>query len=98
GRPLAAFSANTYGVAVGGPVLIPKVYDGRNKTFWFASFEGAREGNGQDNILSVPTAKMRAGDFSEVAQAIYDPYSVAMVNGAPTRTPFAGNVVPANRK
>ena len=98
GRKLAAFSANTYGVAVGGPVLFPKLYDGRNKTFWFASFEGAREGNGQDNILSVPTAKMRTGDFSEVPQILYDPYSVAPVNGTPTRTPFAGNMVPANRQ
>ena len=98
GRKLAAFSANTYGVAVGGPVLFPKFYDGRNKTFWFASFEGAREGNGQDNILSVPTAKMRTGDFSEVPQILYDPYSVATVNGTPTRTPFAGNMVPANRQ
>lgn len=98
GRPLAAFSANTYGFALGGPVLFPKVYDGRNKTFWFTSFEGAREGNGQDNILSVPTAKMRTGDFSEVAQTIYDPFSVATVNGAPTRTPFAGNIIPATRQ
>jgi hypothetical protein len=98
GRKLAAFSANTYGFALGGPVWFPKLYDGRNKTFWFTSFEGAREGNGQDNALSVPTAKMRTGDFSEVPQALYDPYSVATVNGTPTRTPFAGNIIPANRQ
>lgn len=98
GRKLAAFGANTYGFALGGPVLLPKLYDGRNRTFWFTSFEGAREGNGQDNTLSVPTAKMRAGDFSEVPQAIYDPFSVAMVNGNPTRTPFAGNIIPQNRQ
>ncbi|MFN0107123.1 MAG: TonB-dependent receptor [Bryobacteraceae bacterium] len=98
GRKLAAFGANTYGFAVGGPVLIPKLVDGRNRTFWFTSFEGAREGNGQDNVLSVPTAKMRTGDFSEVAQVLYDPYSVATVNGTPTRTPFAGNLIPQNRQ
>lgn len=98
GRKLAAFSANTYGFALGGPVWLPKLYDGRNKTFWFTSFEGAREGNGQDNTLSVPTAKMRTGDFSEVPQLLYDPYSVATVNGTPTRTPFAGNIIPANRQ
>ncbi len=67
GRPLAAFGANTFGFTLGGPVWIPKLYNGRNRTFWFTSYEGAREGNGQDNILSVPTAKMRTGDFSEVA-------------------------------
>lgn len=98
GRPLAAFSANTYGFALGGPVFLSKAYDGRNKTFWFTSFEGAREGNGQDNTLSVPTTKMRAGDFSEVPQAIYDPFSVATVNGSPVRTPFAGNLIPTTRQ
>ncbi len=98
GRPLAAFSANTFGFAVGGPVFIPKLIDGRNKTFWFSSFEGAREGNGLDRTDAVPTAKMRTGDFSEVPAAIYDPYSVATVNGAPTRAPFPGNVIPQNRQ
>ena len=97
-RPLTAFGANTFGFTLGGPVFLPKVYDGRNRTFWFASYEGAREGNGIDNTLSVPTAKMRAGDFSEVAQAIYDPFSVAPVGGTPTRTPFAGNLIPASRQ
>jgi hypothetical protein len=98
GRPLAAFGANTFGFTLGGPVLLPKIYDGRNRTFWFTNYEGAREGNGIDNILSVPTPKMRTGDFSEVSQVLYDPFSVATVNGTPTRTPFAGNVVPANRQ
>jgi hypothetical protein len=96
GRKLAAFGANTYGFTLGGPVLIPGIYNGKNRTFWFTNFEGAREGNGQDNILTVPTARMRTGDFSEVAQAIYDPYSVAA--GGTTRMPFAGNVIPANRQ
>lgn len=98
GRKLPAFGANTYGFAVGGPVLLPKIYNGKNRTFWFTSFEGAREGNGIDNVLSVPTSKMRGGDFSEVAQAIYDPFSVATINGTPTRTPFPGNIVPAQRQ
>lgn len=97
-RPLAAFSANTFGFAVGGPVFLPKLYDGRNKTFWFTSFEGAREGNGLDRTDSVPTAKMRTGDFSEVAAAIYDPYSVTSASGTPTRTPFPGNMIPQNRQ
>ncbi len=98
GRTLPAFSANTFGVAVGGPVYFPKLFDGRNKTFWFASYEGAREGNGTSPTNTVPTAKMRQGDFSEVSSIIYDPYSVATVNGAPTRTPFAGNIIPPARQ
>lgn len=98
GRKLAAFGANTYGFALGGPVFLPKLYDGRNRSFWFMNFEGSKEGNGIDFIGSTPTAKMRAGDFSEAPQVIYDPFSVATVNGAPTRTPFAGNVIPQNRQ
>ena len=98
GRKLPAFGANTYGFSLGGPVVLPKLYDGRNKTFWFSNFEGAREGNGLDNILSVPTAKMRTGDFSEVSQTLYDPYSVSTVNGTPTRTPYAGNQIPKTRQ
>ena len=98
GRSLAAFGANTYGFTLGGPVYIPKVFDGRNRTFWFTSYEGAKEGNGIDNVLTVPTAKMRTGDFSEVSQALYDPFSVSSASGTPTRTPFAGNIIPANRQ
>ncbi len=98
GRPLAAFGANTFGFSLGGPIWLPKLFDGRNRTFWFTSYEGAREGNGIDNILSVPTVKMRSGDFSEVAQAIYDPFSTSSINGTPTRTPFAGNQIPQTRQ
>jgi len=98
GRALPAFSANTFGVETGGPVYIPKLIDGRNRTFWFASYEGAREGNGVSPTNSVPTAKMRTGDFSEVPNIIYDPFSLAMVNGAPMRTPFPGQIVPTNRQ
>lgn len=98
GRKLAAFGANTYGFGVGGPVLIPKLYNGKNRTFFFASYEGAKEGNAIDFTGSSPTAKMRAGDFSEVSAAIYDPLSVTAIGGVPTRTPFAGNLIPANRQ
>ena len=99
GRKLAAFGANTFGFGVGGPVLIPKLYNGKNRTFFFASYEGAKEGNAIDFTGSSPTAKMRAGDFSEVSAAIYDPLSVTTAGGGvPTRTPFAGNLIPANRQ
>ena len=98
GRKLAAFGANTYGFALGGPLFLPKLYNGRNRSFWFMNFEGSKEGNGIDFLGSTPTAKMRAGDFSEAPQVIYDPFSVANFEGAPTRTPFAGNVIPQNRQ
>jgi hypothetical protein len=93
-QKLAAFAANTFGVSAGGPIYLPKLYHGRNRTFFFANYEGVREGNGLNNTSSVPTAKMRAGDFSEVSSPIYDPFSVQSVSGVPSRTPFPGNVIP----
>ncbi len=58
---------NDYGFTVGGPVYIPKVYDGREKTFFFFNWEQFREkGTDSTTTSTVPTLKMRQGDFSEV--------------------------------
>ncbi len=96
GQKLVPYAANLFGATVGGPVMIPKLYDGRNRTFFFFSYEGAREGNGNGPSLSVPTLKMRTGDFSQFTGGIYNPFSVHTVNGAPIRDPFPGNIIPAN--
>ena len=96
GQKLVPYNANLYGATVGGPIMIPKLYDGRNRTFFFFSYEGSREGNGQGPSISVPTAKMRTGDFSQYNGAIYNPFSVHTVNGVSTRDPFPGNIIPAN--
>ncbi|MCC6588727.1 MAG: TonB-dependent receptor [Bryobacterales bacterium] len=96
GQKLAAFGANTFGASAGAPIMIPKLFNGRNHSFFYTNFEGSREGNAIDSTLSVPTAKMRQGDFSEVPTAIYNPFSVRTVNGAPTRDPFPGNIIPAS--
>ena len=75
----APFRYNQYGGTIGGPVILPKVYNGRNKTFVFFNYEGWQNRRYQSNILSVPTAAMRAGDFSDLRDAtgkqiqIYDP-------------------------
>jgi hypothetical protein len=98
GQPLAAFASNNWGAAAGGPVYIPRLYKGRNRTFWFGSYEASREGNGAAHTSSVPTAKMRAGDFSEVAGQIYDPFSVRLINGVPTRDPFPNKMIPLSRQ
>jgi hypothetical protein len=61
------FQENIYGGAVGGPVWIPKVYDGRNKTFFFFNYEGYRfRQAGTPQFGSVPTEAMRNGDFTNV--------------------------------
>jgi len=98
GRPLAKYGSNTFGAAAGGPVWFPKLYNGKNRTFWFANYEGSKEGNAIDRTDSVPTARMRSGDFGELPQVIYDPFSVANIDGAPTRMPFANKIIPANRQ
>ena len=95
-QPLSAFAANTFGTSLGGPIYIPKIYNGRNRSFFYVNYEGVREGNGLNNTNSVPTAKMRTGDFSEVSSPIYDPFSVHMQNGVPVRNPFPGQIIPAS--
>ncbi len=90
GRELPAFGANTFGVTAGGPIV-------KNRTFGFFSYEGAREGNGLNRRATVPTPLMRQGDFSEVSNPLFDPFSVEMVNGVPTRSRFVNNVIPASR-
>ena len=95
GQKLTPYSVNYYGGSVGGPVWIPGVYKGRNRTFFFFSYEGAHEGNGQGPTLSVPTVKMRNGDFSEFSGSLYNPFSVHSVNGVPTRDAFPGNFIPS---
>jgi hypothetical protein len=96
GQKLTPYGANLFGGTVGGPIVIPKLYNGRNRTFFFFAYEGAREGNGQGPLISVPTPKMRQGDFSEFSGAIYDPFSVHTVGGAPMRDPLPGNIVPVS--
>lgn len=95
GTRLARYGSNTYGFTAGGPIWLPKIYNGRNRSFFFFSFEGSREGNGLTNRLNVPTARMRTGDFSEFSGIIYNPYSGRVANGVPIRDPLPGNIVPA---
>lgn len=91
-RPKERF--NEVGFAVGGPVWVPKVYDGRNKTFWFATYSRDMRPATISTVTStVPTARMKTGDFSEVGRAIYDPATTA----GNVRQQFANNIIPANR-
>lgn len=56
---------NNYGVLLGGPVWIPKVYDGRNKSFFFFAWEQFRQNQGYQNFITIPTQANLAGDFSQ---------------------------------
>ncbi len=95
---------NNFGGTIGGPVYIPKLYDGRNKAFFFFSYEKALETTGSPSgFTSVPSAAMRNGDFSNFTDAkgnvipIYDPATTQVVNGQIVRQLFPGNMIPANR-
>lgn len=91
---------NQFGAAAGGPVIIPKVYNGKDRTFWFFNYEGQRERLGRTIIASVPTARMRAGDLGELPSRIYDPMTTRPDASAPggfVRDPFPNNVIPGGR-
>ncbi len=98
------YRQNDYGFTVSGPLYIPKVYDGRNKTFFFVSHEGFRNRVGANaTILSVPTPEMFSGDFRNWVDqnnrliTIYDPATTTQTGTGFTRQPFAGNQIPTNR-
>lgn len=93
---------NQFGVAVGGPVILPHFYNGTNKTFFFFSYEGFRQSQAAQNILTTPTAAQLNGDFSGdlgKGVVIYNPFSTAPDPAHPgqyTRAAFNGNQIPAN--
>jgi hypothetical protein len=102
----AVYRQNDFGVTLGGPVVLPKLYNGRDKTFFFASWEGFRNRVGaNDAFRSIPTPEMYQGDFSKWVDArgavltIYDP-ATTRPNPAGTgyiRDPFPNNQIPTNR-
>ncbi len=89
-RPKERF--NETGGSIGGPIFIPKVYDGRNKTFFFFTYTSdLRPATAGSTISTVPTVAMKNGDFSSFR--IYDPATTS----GDTRMPFPGNVIPKAR-
>ncbi len=68
-KPLPVFHFNQYGLTAGGPVMIPKVYDGRNKLFFFFAWEGLKDSSPAATALTVPTAAETSGDFSQLLAA-----------------------------
>ncbi|MBC8166453.1 MAG: carboxypeptidase regulatory-like domain-containing protein, partial [Bryobacteraceae bacterium] len=98
-RERAQLKRNQFGAGLGGPVRLPKIYDGRNKTFFFFNYEGMRERQGNVISRNSPSAAMLQGDFSSVRNVIYDPQTTAPnPSGTGTiRTPFPGNRIPSDR-
>ena len=63
-NPIPPFHLNQFGANVGGPVIIPRLFNGKDKLFFFADYEGKRQNQSQTYISTIPTAAFRAGDFS----------------------------------
>ncbi len=86
---------NNYGFTVGGPVIIPHLYHGKNRTFFHASFEWYRQNQSQGGTFTLPTAAEKQGDFSGLGRAIWNPAtSGCSANGNTPGTPFKGNIIP----
>jgi hypothetical protein len=92
-----AFRRNQFGVVAGGPVYIPRVYEKRNKTFFFFAYEGLRQSSPVAYTATVPTAAELTGDFSAIPQALYDPFSTVQTATGFTRTAFPGNKIPPEK-
>ena len=97
---------NDFGFTAGAPVTIPKIYNGKDRTFWFFSYEGFRNRVGPSvTPLSVPAPEMYNGDFSRFVDGnnklytIYDPNTQILnaTTGVYTRSPFPGNIIPVSR-
>lgn len=96
---------NQYGGTIGGPVFIPKLFNGHDRLFFFFGYEGIKDSQPANTFLSVPTAAERMGDFSAlladpVPVQLYDPYSgvAGTVGGkaATVRQPYVNNIIPAS--
>ncbi len=106
GNSTPPFRMNQFGYSVGGPVLLPKVYNGKNRTFFFTDYQGTRWRRGDVFLGTLPTALQRSGDFTQTLTnkgqqiIVYDPVSTRTdpANAAKyLRTAFPGNVLPASR-
>jgi hypothetical protein len=101
GQPRLSETWENWGASLGGPVVIPKIYNGKNKTFFFVSTEGYLEGQPATGNYAVPTVAERMGDFSNAGVTIYDPNTnvpcASGASGCVQRSPFPGNMIPAYR-
>jgi hypothetical protein len=100
------YRQNDFGGSLGGPVWIPKVYHGKNRTFFFFAYEGFRNRQGSAGVISsVPTPEMYQGNFTNLVNSknqqipIYDTASTrANPSGSGSiRDPFPGNIIPLDR-
>jgi hypothetical protein len=98
-RSVTPFRWNQFGASGGGPVVIPRLYNGKNRTFFFVAYEGYRKRQPANSFFRVPTAANYNGDLSNETRQIYNPYPTRpdpAVPGQLARDPFPGNQIPAS--
>jgi len=102
------FQRNQFGLTAGGPVFIPRLYNGKSRTFWFFAYEGLRQRSLNPYTGTVPTDLERAGNFSQSRDTngspflVYDPRTTQLDPDRPAgttryiRSLFPGNIIPAS--
>lgn len=91
------FRRNNFGFTLSGPASIPKLFDAKNHLFFTSNFEALHDRTTNQVVVPVATDLMRAGNFSQISQTIYDPRTrVYNASGAGTADPFPGNIIPAS--
>lgn len=106
GKQKSPYRFNQFGATAGGPILLPKIYNGRNRSFFFSSYEGLRWVRGMVSSGTLPTLLERQGDFSQNRNnagqlvVVYDPLTSQADPARPgssIRSPFPGNRIPPQR-
>src|SRR5262245_978665 len=93
-----ALNRHEYGFSIGGPVFLPRIYNGKDRTFWFAAYEGRQQASSSTAQYRVPTMAMRNGDFSSLRDAqnrlitIYDPLTTDTRTFARQPFSFGGRI------
>lgn len=96
-------NVDRWGGVVSGPVILPKLYNGKNRTFFMYAYEGIHYASQRSTNYTVPTAEQRNGDFSGLLKIgsqyqIYDPFTRASIGGGRYQNgPFPGNIIPPSR-
>lgn len=100
GQARPTTKSDRFGGYISGPVILPYIYNGKNKTFFLFGYEGIRDSRPRFDAGSgvwVPTDAMKNGDLSGLGINIYDPLTAVVSGTSYNRTQFAGNIIPANR-
>ena len=103
GKP--PYRQNLWSGTIGGPVIIPKLIHGKDRIFWFFTYEGFQDGYATPAYFTVPTPAEIGGDFSHLLSlnngsknyTLYDPASAVLTGNVVTRTAFANNIIPTSR-